>query len=241
MPFTFGPSITSRWRKRLTCISASAASIVVPGDTKRTSRVITSDSGVVFGSRPALTTRSSRSRSVNTPATRPSSVSASSAPTSAEAITSTASATVAAAGTEISSSLPRSRTTASTVRCVMLPPSSSASARPGLRSSQASSRAEIVEHDVLAVDPERREHRAHRLVHRAGPAHVVLDVLGRRVILEVVIVQHLVDEAGVPAPVVLGQRLREREVPREVRVRLRERLELVDVERFGEAPRAVPE
>ena len=38
-------------------MSASAASIVVPGETKRTSRVITSEMGVAFGSRPARTTR----------------------------------------------------------------------------------------------------------------------------------------------------------------------------------------
>ncbi len=61
--------------------ATSAASTVVPGVTKRTSRVITSETGVVFGSSPACTTRTSRSRSVKMPPTSRSSVMISTEPT----------------------------------------------------------------------------------------------------------------------------------------------------------------
>ena len=61
--------------------TTTAASTVVPGETKRTERVITSEIGVVRASRPACTTRVSRSRSVKMPSTRPSSLRMSTAPT----------------------------------------------------------------------------------------------------------------------------------------------------------------
>lgn len=77
---------------------ASAASSVVPGVTKCTSRVITSESGVFLGSRPARTTRIITSRSVKIPARRRSSVLTTSAPMSYLPISSTASATLAEAG-----------------------------------------------------------------------------------------------------------------------------------------------
>ena len=205
---------------------------MVPGETKRTSRVITSEIGVVFGSRPARTTRISRSRSEKMPPTRPSSVITSTAPISRAAITSTASATIADAGTEIISSLRLSRTTPSTSRWIILPPASG---------SRFAASSEIVEQDVLPVDAEREQHRDHGLVHRSRAAHVVLDVLRRRVVLQIPVVQHIVDEADGTVPVVLGQRLGQRQVPLEVRVLLLQRLELVDVERLAQAPRAIPE
>ena len=92
--------------------------------------------------------------------------------------------------------------------------------------------AEVVEHDVLGLDTEIEEHVDDRLVHHRRSAHVVLDVLGRRMVLEVVVEHHLVDEAGVAGPLVLRQRVRQREVPIEVVVR---RLDLVEV-----TPRRTP-
>ena len=138
-PYTRAPSITSRCRKPSTCISDSAASVVVPGDTKRTSRVITSESGVDAGSRPACTTRTSRSRSEKMPATSRSSVMTSTAPTSRSAMTATASATRRRGRNRNQLVAAAWATTSATVCSVM-----------------ASSSTEIVEHDVLAVHAERR-------------------------------------------------------------------------------------
>ena len=210
----------------------SAASTVVPGDTNWTSRVMTREIGVAFGSRPAATTRMSKSRSVKMPPTRPSSVTMRTAPTSRWLMTATASATDADAAMEISSSLALSRTTASTSSCMGLS-SRVARRRP--------SSAEVVQHDVLALHPEREQHVDHGPRHRARSAQVVLDVLRRRVVLQVPVVQHLMDESDRSGPAVLRERLREREMPLEVGVVGLQRIEFLSVEGFQPAARAVPE
>src|SRR6056297_4314185 len=89
------------------------------------------------------------------------------------------------------------------------PASASAASRSvsgAMRCSRAAtgSAAEIVEHDVLALDPEVLQHLDHGRVHHGRPAQVVLAVLGGRMVLQVLLVEHLVDEAGGAFPLVLG-------------------------------------
>ena len=57
---------------------------------------------------------------------------------------------------------------------------------------------------------------------------------------EIVVEEDLVDEAGVALPVIFFLRLGEREMPREVLILGRNRVEVFDVERFAKAPRPVP-
>ena len=77
-------------------------------------------------------------------------------------------------------------------------------AAPRPRSSGApGSAAEVVEEDVLRLDAQVGEHLDDRVVHHGRSADVVLAVLGRRVVLQVVVEEHLVDEAREAVPVVL--------------------------------------
>ncbi len=58
------------------------------------------------------------------------------------------------------------------------------------------SAAEVVEGDVFALDAEVVEHVDDGFGHGSGTAHVVFDVLGGWVVLEVGLVHNVVDEAG---------------------------------------------
>ena len=75
---------------------------------------------------------------------------------------------------------------------------------------------EVVEEELTALYPEVLEHYLDGIRHRARTAHVVFDVFGSFVILEVVVEDNLMDEARVAPPVVLGLRIREGDVEGEV-------------------------
>ena len=57
--------------------------------------------------------------------------------------------------------------------------------------------AEVVEGDVFRLDTEVFEHIDHRLVHHGWPTHVVLDILWRRMVFQVVVIQNVVNETRV--------------------------------------------
>ena len=61
---------------------------------------------------------------------------------------------------------------------------------------------EIVVHDVLFRDAQTVEHLGHRGGHHRRTAEIVFDILGRFVILQVVVENHLMDETDVALPVV---------------------------------------
>jgi hypothetical protein len=71
-----------------------------------------------------------------------------------------------------------------------------------------------------------------------GTAHVELAVLRRRVVLEVLVVEHVVDEAGVAVPVVVRQGVGQRHMPLEILGSPRELVEVLDknISRFERAP-----
>ena len=98
--------------------------------------------------------------------------------------------------------------------------------------------AEIVEEGVLPLDSQRVQHVHAGLEHHRQAAQVALDVLWRRMRTEVFVEHHLTDEAGIAGPAVLGKRLRQRQMPLECFVRLRDGVEVIDVERLTEAARA---
>ena len=60
-------------------------------------------------------------------------------------------------------------------------------------------------------------------------------------VLQIVLVQDVVDEAGRPRPVVLGQRIGERQRPGEVGVLLGQLVELIHIEGLAQRARTVPE
>ena len=66
---------------------------------------------------------------------------------------------------------------------------------------------EVVEEELTALYPEVLEHYLDGISHWARTAHVVFDVFGSFVILEVVVEDDLMDEACVARPVVLGLRI----------------------------------
>src|SRR5690606_34801275 len=62
--------------------------------------------------------------------------------------------------------------------------------------------AKVIEQNILRFDAQVGEHLDDRGVHHGRAAHVELAILGSRVALEVVLEQHVVDEAGRAVPVV---------------------------------------
>lgn len=62
----------------------------------------------------------------------------------------------------------------------------------------------IVEQDILRLHSQAVQHLHARLEHERRTTEVVLDVLGRGMILQIVVINDLVDEPRVPGPVVLG-------------------------------------
>ena len=102
------------------------------------------------------------------------------------------------------------------------------------------SAAEIVEGDVLFLNAQIVQHTEHSLVHHGRAAHVVLDIFGSRMVLQIVVVEHLMDEPCVAVPVIFGQRFGECQMELEVRELLLDRAELVDIEQLAHAASAVP-
>ena len=87
--------------------------------------------------------------------------------------------------------------------------------------------AEVVERDLVRLYPDISQHVLYCRVHHRRTTHVELDLVDVRVVLQVVVVDDLVDEAGVAGPVVFGQGIREGDVVGEVRELLFDRLEIV--------------
>ena len=54
---------------------------------------------------------------------------------------------------------------------------------------------EVIVHDGFGIDAEVVEHRDDGSRHRAGAAHVVLDILGSLVVLQIGVEHHLMNEA----------------------------------------------
>ena len=99
------------------------------------------------------------------------------------------------------------------------------------------SAAEIVEHYVFALDTEVVEHIDDGFGHRSGAAHIVFDVLGGGMVLEVGVVHHVVDEAGCVGYagfVGCGVGTVESQMEVEVGEVLLELMEVVEVEDFVE-------
>src|SRR5690625_2029138 len=71
---------------------------------------------------------------------------------------------------------------------------------------QADSATEVIQQDVLRLHPEIFQHLDAGGIHHRGTTEVVLAVLGSWVVLEVVFIEVIVDEARRPLPVVLGKR-----------------------------------
>src|SRR3989344_5651810 len=101
--------------------------------------------------------------------------------------------------------------------------------------------AEVVEQDVLRLHTQVSEHLDDRGVHHGRAAHVELAILRSRMVLQIVLVQHVVDEAGRAVPVVFRQRIGQRQMPLEVRVLGLQLIVLFDVEGLAHGARTVPE
>ncbi len=92
---------------------------------------------------------------------------------------------------------------------------------------------EIVEHDAIGIHAEAIEHLLNRLTHRAGSAHVILDVFGCVVIFQIGFIHHLVYEShGVRHTgfVGLGVGTIQREVEMEVGIFFFQRMEIIKEE-----------
>ena len=113
--------------------------------------------------------------------------------------------------------------------------------REEAKSRRELSRRNRLEHDVFALDPKVREHLDDGVIHHGRPTDVVLAVLRRRVVLEVVVVQDLVDEASHARPIVFLEGFGKSKVPLKVFILFFNGVEVFDIERLAHAARAVPE
>src|SRR5690606_2037135 len=103
------------------------------------------------------------------------------------------------------------------------------------------SAAEVIEQDVLRLHTQVLKHLDDRGVHHRRSTHVVLAILRSRMILEVVLVEHVMDEAGRAGPVVLRQRIGQCQMPLEVLMLGGQFVVLLDVEGLAQRACAVPE
>src|SRR5690554_6271 len=103
------------------------------------------------------------------------------------------------------------------------------------------SAAEVIEQDVLRLHTQVLKHLDDRGVHHRRSTHVVLAILRSRMILEVVLVEHVMDEAGRAGPVVLRQRIGQCQMPLEVLMLGGQLVVLLDVEGLAQGAGAVPE
>ena len=92
--------------------------------------------------------------------------------------------------------------------------------------------AKVVIVNVFRRNPEIIEHCQHRLHHQRRPTEVVLTGFGSRVLREVAVLGHLVDEPGVALPRVVPLRLGKRGMPAEIIMFALEGFEHIRVELF---------
>lgn len=74
----------------------------------------------------------------------------------------------------------------------------------GINISTLLSTAKIIEMDVFLADAEIVEHVDDGFGHRRWPAHIVVDIFGGGMILEILVKENEVDKAGRPLPAILG-------------------------------------
>src|SRR5690606_8129798 len=111
--------------------------------------------------------------------------------------------------------------------------------RPWCGSAMKRSATEVVQHDVVTLDAKILKHLDHRSVHHRRPAHVVLAVLRCRMVLQVLLVQHVMDKTCQAGPVVFRLRVGQRQVPFEVVVLFSQLVVFVNIEGFTQRARAV--
>src|SRR5690606_34325202 len=100
---------------------------------------------------------------------------------------------------------------------------------------------EFVQRDILVLDAQILEHLDDGGVHHGWTAHVKLAVLRRRMVLQIVFIDHVVDEAGLAGPVVFRLRIGQRDVPLEIIVLGGQLVVVLLVEHLLETAGTVPE
>ena len=96
----------------------------------------------------------------------------------------------------------------------------------------ARGKSKLVEGDLALVHVKAGQHREGGLDHNRRTTNVVFDAAGIGMVGQIVFQQHLVDHAGMGLPVVLCQRLGQRQVEAEVGKLPGQVLEVVPVEAF---------
>src|SRR5690606_26716344 len=99
----------------------------------------------------------------------------------------------------------------------------------------------VIQQNVVPLHAEVEQHLDAGSVHHRRTAHVELAILRGRMVLQVLLVQHVVDEAGKAAPVVLRLGIGQGQVPLEVGVLRRQFVVFLGVEALAKAAGAVPE
>jgi hypothetical protein len=99
---------------------------------------------------------------------------------------------------------------------------------------------EIVVEDIALFDTQIFQHFEDSGVHHWRTTDVVFDVLGRRVVLQVLIVQHLMDKARVAIPMVFGQWVRQGDMKFEVGEFFFNLIELIRIKQLPTAAATVP-
>lgn len=102
------------------------------------------------------------------------------------------------------------------------------------------SAAEVVVGDVFFFDPEIVQHLEYGCIHHRRTAQIVFDIFRGRVILQMIFVDHVMNEPDVSLPVVFWLGFREGDIELEVGEVLFDFFEMVDIEKLAQASPAVP-
>src|SRR5690606_9324858 len=92
----------------------------------------------------------------------------------------------------------------------------------------------IIQHNVFVFYTQALQHLDHRSVHHWWATHVVFTVFWRRMILQIVLIQHIMNESCGASPIVFRLRVRHGHMPLEVFVLGRQLIVLILIEEFAQ-------
>ena len=99
----------------------------------------------------------------------------------------------------------------------------------------------VIKHNVRTIHTKIFQHSDNSRIHHGRTAHIKFAVFRRWVILEIVLIKHVVNEAAITFPVIFRLWLRERQMPFKVWIFLRQLFVFLCVEGFTQRASAIPE
>ena len=99
----------------------------------------------------------------------------------------------------------------------------------------------VIQQNILRVDALLIQHRYNRSIHHRWPTHVILTILGRRVITQIILIKDIMYKTRQAGSVVFRQRLRQSKVPLKVVMLGSQTVKFLHIEGFPQTASAIPE